>query len=186
MMEHGEGSAEEAPKKKPVGTKTKIFIGASFGFLVLVVVLIVAGSGGTPDDASAPANPIEAAVTKALSRSNRDVPRVRSARLATTGGQVTVEWSINDNFTGGMVKTGARMDVAKILEAVSKAGQPYETVKLVGTFVLVDRLGNEKESSVVQALYTRATISRINWDNFLTDNAYLVAESATIHPEFQP
>lgn len=186
MKEHGDGSAEGARQKKRSGTKTKIFVGLSFGFLILVIVLIAATSGETPDEASEPTNPIEAAVTKALSRSNRDVPRVLSAGLAMTGGQVTIEWSINDNLTGGLVKLGARMDVVDILEAVSKAGQPYETVTLLGSFPMTDTYGNTKELVVVRAQYTRATISRINWDSFLSDNAYLIAESATIHPEFQP
>jgi len=58
------------------------------------------------------------AIEKQLGSSNReDVKRVGYFSVETgPEPQVFVEWAINDNLTEGLVKSGAQMDIADILD----------------------------------------------------------------------
>ena len=118
-----------------------------------------------------------------LGRSNRDVNRLEG--LTYEDSILRVGWAINDNLTQGMFSTGARIDASNILRLIAESGLPYQTVEIQGIFPLVDRLGNSEESVVTQAAYTRATLDRVNWDNFLYDNVFLIAEGSMIHPDFR-
>ena len=82
-----------------------------------------------------------------------------------------------------MIRTGARIDASNILRLIAESGLPYQTVEIQGTFPLADLLGNSEESIVIQAAYTRATLDRVNWDNFLYDNVFLISEGSMIHQE---
>lgn len=137
----------------------------------------------TPRPTLAPAESLLVTVTDALSRSNRNIQRV--AELTIEDETVFIQWAINDNLTEGMIKTGAKIDVADILETVAKSGIQYQKVELIGTFSMVDKFGNASEDPVIALMYERATIERINWENFLFDNVYDVADFVKIHPAFQ-
>ena len=50
---------------------------------------------------------------------------------------------------------------------------------------MVDQFGNASETPVVEATFTKETIDRINFENFLTDNVYVIAEDTDLHPEFR-
>ncbi len=58
----------------------------------------------------------------------------------------------------------------------------------MATFPLVDTYGNSNETNVVLVTYDRSNLDKVNWDNFLTDNAYVIANQDTlyIHPALQP
>ena len=127
--------------------------------------------------------PFQTLISRALGTSNRDVQRVSVAQLQ--GERLVVQWAINDNLTSGMVSRGARLDIHNMLEVIADGQEPYTSVFLRGTFSLVDRLGNASEANVVEATFTKSTIDRINFENFLTDNVYVVAEDTDIHPEFR-
>ena len=96
-----------------------------------------------------------------------------------------MRWAINDNLTEGLIQAGAQLDIRNILEALADSAEPYTSVFLRGTFPLVDQFGNESETNVVEVLYTKGTIERINFENFLWDNVYAIAENADIHPAFR-
>ena len=122
-------------------------------------------------------------IEDALGTSNRDVRRVSEARQQ--GDRLVVRWAINDNLTAGMVRRGAQIDVRDMLEVIAAGSETYTTVLLRGTFAMVDQFGNASESPVVEATYTKDTIDRINFDNFLTDNVYAIAEATDLHTEFR-
>ena len=127
--------------------------------------------------------PFQTLISRALGTSNRDVQRVSVAQLQ--GERLVVQWAINDNLTSGMVSRGARRDIHNMLEVIADGQEPYTSVFLRGTFSLVDRLGNVSEANVVEATFAKSTIDRINFENFLTDNVYVIAEDTDIHPEFR-
>ena len=122
-------------------------------------------------------------IEDALGTSNRSVRRVSEARLQ--GEQLFVQWAINDNLTAGMVRGGARIDISDVLEVIADDSETYTSVFLRGTFAMVDQFGNASETPVVEATYTKETIDRINFENFLTDNVYAIAEDTDLHPEFR-
>lgn len=106
-------------------------------------------------------------------------------RVSLTLDVIDIQWAINDNLTENMIKTGARIDIADMLQAIDETGVSYELINFEGTFSMVDRLGNAREETVVWATYDAETVAKINWPNFLTDNVYNVAASSKRHPAFQ-
>ncbi len=119
-----------------------------------------------------------------LGKSNRDIDKVASVRLAKK--VITIKWAIDDNITGDLLKRGAMMDAVEILELVEESAIVYDHVRLRGTFVMVDIKGNESEDVVVDATYSFDELLGVNWMNFLTDNVWTLADAAKIHPEFRP
>jgi hypothetical protein len=136
-----------------------------------------------PED---PAAALKDAIESELGDSNRaGVQRVKVTAAAKAGKPITVRFAIQDNLTENMIRRGARSDVVAILEQVDReATWKYSEVVIRGTFSMVDTLGNAEEDQVVFARYSRKTVSKINFENFLSDNAYEVADSRLIHPEF--
>lgn len=134
----------------------------------------------------------EERVAVALGDSNRDIkpPFTITENSADDGGmEVVVTWAIDDNLTDNLVRRGAQLNATRILEAVANSPDlEYHQVFLVGTFSMVDQLGNAEEKNVIGATYPRATVEAINFDNFLTENAWNIAnqDSLYIHPAFQP
>jgi len=98
---------------------------------------------------------------------------------------VIVYFAVNGNITKGLTKFGAKKDIEHVLKAIQSSGDDYSEVTLVGTFTLVDKFGKSEESKVLEVSYKRATVDKINWENFLTDNVYDIADSSWVHPEFR-
>ena len=135
-----------------------------------------------PAPAGGTASRVEYEVKKALGTSNRKVTRV--SKVQTAGQTIHVHFSINDNLTEGFIKTGAKMNVERILKAIQRSGYDYSEVTAIGTFSMQDKFGNSSEDKVLQATYKRSTVDRINWDGFLTDNIYSIADGVWLHPAF--
>jgi hypothetical protein len=141
----------------------------------------------TTTTTASPERELQARVSKALGASNRKhSPRV-TVSFPTPGERVILTWAINENLTEGLTKDTARLEAIKILQAIDKLGVDYSGAVLEGTYPLVDKLGNAAEETVVRASYDRATIDRINFENFLFKHVFDpdVASSAAIHPAFQ-
>jgi hypothetical protein len=142
-----------------------------------------------PDPSEAEPGPLDTAdvlrqaVADALGSSNRERERLNSVEY--DGSQVTVMWAINDNLTQGFIKGGAKRDVVDILQTVAMSEMPFDAVTLRGTFPLVDEYGNSTETEVVRATYTRATVDRINWEGFIWENVYRIADDVQQHPTFR-
>lgn len=131
-----------------------------------------------------PEEALMAGILARLSDGNRDVPRVKDVILADDG-SISVSWAINDNFTAGYIKSGARADVVDILRAVRDSGLPVTRVDLAGTFSMVDVYGKTSESIVVSANYSADTLAKLNLDNILLEmSIYEAADSIKVHPEF--
>lgn len=134
---------------------------------------------------------LEDRIAEAIGPSNRDIePRFTVSRDIPGEGvdELVIRWAINDVLTEGMTKASAKIDATDILEVVATHPDlQYDQVFLVGTFSLVDQLGNVEEDEVVMATYPRDTVEAINFENFLHDNVWNIAnqESLFIHPAFQ-
>ena len=126
---------------------------------------------------------LQSDIISALGKANRNVPRLASVKV--DQGAITVQWAINDNLFSDMISKSGKEDVVKILQAIVNSGQPYEMVHVVGTFSMKDAYGNVSEEPVVHATYSKTTIEKINWTGFDPDNVYQIADSATVHPQFQ-
>jgi hypothetical protein len=122
-------------------------------------------------------------VQAALGRSNRDGPEPKVDFA--DDGTLSIKWAINENLTENMTKRGAQIDVVNVLKAAHAANVPITVVRLEGSFSLVDKFGNSSETQVLRLTYNAATINRFNFENFLTQNVYTVADSSWIHPAFR-
>ena len=140
-----------------------------------------------PEPTKSPETELLANIEKGLGRNNRDLPTVTDFKI-NSDGLVFVVWPLNDNLTENMIKRGGMTDIVAILKAVSELDSKlsYNQVDCIGTFSMVDAYGNAEEKDVIRASYTRATVNAINWDNFITDNIYTIADFENNHPVFKP
>ncbi|MCK4822419.1 hypothetical protein KA005_42035 [bacterium] len=81
---------------------------------------------------------------------------------------------------------GAQRDATDILEVISNSELGIEYVRLAGTFSMVDSYGNVSEDIVLKLFFSPETIEKINFENFLSDNIYNIADGKDIHPERIP
>jgi hypothetical protein len=123
----------------------------------------------------------------ALGSGNRDIPRIKEVSVGYLGdpGILFVNFAINDNLSESWIKRGARIDTMDIVEAIASEGFEYTEIWIEGTFSMVDVYGNTEEDEVIKVFYDRDTVELINWDNFISDNIYIVADDVWIHPAFQ-
>ncbi len=126
----------------------------------------------------------EKLITNALGTNNRDLPTITTLRI-TNDDWIHLTFPINDNLTGNMIKSGAEMDITNIAKALCQAGY-CNGLTITGTFPMQDTYGNITEDAVVQLVFTPETLNLINWENFSFRNIYTIADTAKIHPEFQP
>lgn len=121
-------------------------------------------------------------MAKALGKGRSGVERISNV---SAGEPTVVEWAIAENLTEGLTKDTARREATKILQALKDSGADYQTARMVGSFALVDQLGNTREGQVVMAVYDRATVDKINFSGFNFKNVFDIAEVAVIHPSFR-
>lgn len=141
-----------------------------------------------PTEVVEPAEALYFAIEENLSSSNRDVPRLEPLEFTDNeymdGAIITVRWAINDNLTEDLIVYGAQKDASNILRLVDESEIRFQRVVLRGTFPLVDVYGNAEEVEVVRLFFEPSAYEQINWDNFLFENIYRVAEDVKTHPIF--
>lgn len=136
----------------------------------------------TPQPTLSPSEILHQSIIETLGTGNRDVERLSDFEAAD---EIFIQWTINDNLTEDMIKGGAQIDVTDMLKTIAHSDITYDSVRLHGTFPLVDKYGNVTETAVVKVVYTADTIQKINWDNFIFKNVYDIADSMLLHPAFQ-
>jgi hypothetical protein len=99
---------------------------------------------------------------------------------------VSATYKIGENLTEGLTKDTARIETSQILQyAVAKYPNLTE-VDVHARADMTDEYGNSKEEEVATLTYSRATLNRINWQNFNTNNMWNIpiADSADVAPAF--
>ena len=119
----------------------------------------------------------------ALGKSYRTEKRVSDVQVV--GNTIKLHLYIQSNMTEHLMKFGAREDIAGILKAVQKSGVPYGAVTVTASYPIADKFGNSSEQNVVRATYNHATVDRINWEGFLSENVYDIADDVQIAPVFR-
>jgi len=142
----------------------------------------------TPAATLNPEESLEYQIREILGSSNRDIPRIEEVKpiCVDSGCDITVKWALNDNLTSDMRIYSAQRDATDILEVISNSELPLEYVRLAGTFSMVDSYGNVSEDIVLKLFFSPETIEMINFENFLVDNIYKIADGKDIHPELIP
>lgn len=120
-------------------------------------------------------------VKEALGESNRGKQRYE---LTINEGDIDVYVFANDNLTPSLVKSQIKSDIFDTLESIHESQYDFEDVEFTISAALVDKFGNTNETPVVEAKYSRSTVDRINWENFIFTDILDVADSKTINPAF--
>ena len=144
----------------------------------------------TPTVVPEPPEALRQLLEQELGKSNRELDRISSFAWYENTGLISITFTANDNLTEGYIKSGLQLDVAKLLQTVAESNTilNYRSIYIVATFSMVDVYGNTEESQVLRATYDRETLEKINWDNFLFENVYLIAnkDDYFLHPAFLP
>ena len=97
-----------------------------------------------------------------------------------------IEFNIRDNFSKGLVASGAQRDTMELLEAVEDSGIEYDTVFIQGDFPMGDEYGNVEDTMILNAGYEADTVSKINFDNItITDKIWDLRDQGSVHQELQ-
>lgn len=133
-----------------------------------------------------PQSALRIEIERVLGTGNRNIPRLTALNFNDPEtNAIFVNWAINDNLTENLIIYGAKSDATDILKAIAQSGVDYTYVILSGSFSMVDKFGNTSESNVVNLTFYKTTVDKINWDNFLSDNIYTIADQAAVWVAFQ-
>lgn len=102
-----------------------------------------------------------------------------------SGLNVDTRFEVADNFSKGLIKSGAQRDTVEALQAALAEHPEAQTVWVFGSFPTTDQYGNSDTGDIVQAYYTIETIEKINFDNIDPANIWAVADNAILHPDIQ-
>ncbi len=129
---------------------------------------------------NSPEREIEKVVIDLLGeKSNEDASHVRN--VETFEDVTLIEYNADGNLTSGMTRRGIWLDVIKIVKKIS-TDPAIESITVNAYIKLVDQYGNEAPGKVMTVNLTKDTWSKINWDNFITDNLPEVADLYWVHP----
>ncbi len=140
-----------------------------------------------PTSTLPPIEDLRSRIETTLGESNRNVTRVSEYTWDEPTQILFVTFSINDNLTEGFIVTGIQSDITDILKTVtqSRLVPGLQSITVSGTFVLADQFGNKSEDLVIRATYSRATLDKINWDNFLYTNILNIADDLYVQQDLQ-
>ena len=120
--------------------------------------------------------------------SNRGIPKITSAMMSVIDDGSTlaqVEFAISEHTFQGTTNRTARKDIVALLEAIFKSSLDYDGVNILGSYSLEDLYGNSNERIVVRLFYEKDNLSRIQWDNFDSENVYEISDDQAIHKSFR-
>lgn len=100
------------------------------------------------------------------------------------GDLLKITFPISDNFTAGMIRTGAQRDTMNILHALKESGIEYTSVMIDGTFPMIDEYGNSFQGTPLTTNYRPETVNAINYDEFtVQDRIWDLADIYVVHPD---
>ncbi|MCT1551538.1 PASTA domain-containing protein [Brevibacterium casei] len=98
-------------------------------------------------------------------------------------GEVTVQFEIDDNFTTGLVATGAKQDTIAALQAATAKYPGYKSIVVMGSGPTVDKYGNEDNSYLFSVRYTRETVEKIDFDNSALLDIWDLRDAGMVNPD---
>lgn len=162
---------------------------------VMVTLLLCAGcnssSSGSTSKQSYPATPVgslESAVSAKLGNSNLSGAKSRVLGVTSSKGLVIVRFLIDDNVTSNFRREGSKMDEVKVLEVVQAHEASFPKMRQVGVagyFPEQNKYGKSTMSEVVEAVFTRKVLNKINYADIDPSTIDNLATFTKIAPEFQ-
>lgn len=185
-------SAKSCPKcgkalKKKKGCGRSILI--ALGIFVGVGILSsIANTSSRTSGVSSASNTSSSSSSTPISQADRIDNALRNCDIHSVvigSDLLSIDFNISDNLSTEMIVDGAKMDVMQILRALHDEGISYAIVDITGRFSMRDRYGNSSIQDVVELRYSKESLDRINWSNFLWEDMYAIADDVWLHPAFQ-
>ena len=132
---------------------------------------------------------VRVAVEGALGESNRpNIARVRTvdAQGRPDGMLLFVDWAINRGSTAWLTRTGAQIDVLRILRAVQETGMIGDVLAVQGTYAVLDLEGQPQETIVLVARYPRDVVVETDWERVSYDGVASRATMFWLHETLRP
>jgi hypothetical protein len=85
----------------------------------------------------------------------------------------------------GGKKPYVAFEICEVLQRLREMNLPYAKYEIEGFTDLIDRYGNEQETRVVSATFSRETLYKINFENFLKRSILDLADEVYISPALQ-
>ena len=201
-----------ARKKKTVvdGENTKKPFYKKWWFWVLVVLAIgAAGSGGDDTDTIADNTPKESAVSNEASSevssedetesSQESIAEVydtnfekfahgvfgenlREFEYIENEGKILITTYVPGNLTENLMKRSFHNTVIEYAKSIKD--ENFVDFYIDGVASMTDEYGNTEDSKVFTIGLNKETVDKINFDNFQTDNLEGVADAVFVHPAF--
>lgn len=183
----GDDSGSQLDTLEPASGTTASTASTPVSETVTLLETLVPTITPEPTNTLPPTEELEIQIKDVLGEGNRDVPRLTTYAWDEGAQDLFVQFAINDNILDSFIVSGIQSDIVDILKTVDQSGlvPNYKNITVSGTFVLVDKFGNESEDIVVTMFYYRATVDKINWDNFIFTNIFDIADQRFIHPALQ-
>lgn len=98
-------------------------------------------------------------------------------------GEVTVNFEIDDNFSTGLVASGAKQDTIAALQAAKAKYPDYKSIVVMGSGPTVDKYGSEDSSYLFSVRYTRETVEKIDFDNSALIDIWDLKDAGMVNPD---
>ena len=119
-------------------------------------------------------------------RPNIDRVRIVDAQGRPDGLRLFVDWAINRGSTAWLTRTGAQIDVLRILRAVQGTGMVGDVLAVQGTYAVLDMAGQPQETIVLVARYSRDVVVETDWERVSYDGVAAKAEQFWLHDTLKP
>ena len=100
-------------------------------------------------------------------------------------GDILIRWIIVGILTDPNLNANVRDDATRIIKAIAQSPFNYTSAVLEAYWSREDAYGAKSEKLVVNLVYKKSTIDLINWNTFIPDDAYLIADSSSVDSTFQ-
>lgn len=167
--------------------------------LVIVAIAVVGGLAGLFDDGdgepvtSPTSAPTPETTSEPATNSPSPEPVVGEFTVShdphdldglVPGGVTTVTFEIADNFSSGLIASGAQRATIDAIDHALAEHPDTGRVVVEGSFPTVDDHGNEDPDSVIlRPFYDRATIDQIDFDNQHVVDIWAIRDGGMVHPD---
>lgn len=102
---------------------------------------------------------------------------------AIPGGVTTVTFDVPDNFSAGLIASGAERATLDAIQHALAEHPGTGRVVVEGTFPTTDDHGNTTDTAILRPFYDRETIDRIDFDNHPAVDVWGIRDGGQVHPD---
>lgn len=139
-----------------------------------------------PEMTANPVSQLESSIRN-IASVNREGTRFDFTYTGSLGveGNITVWMPLAEGFSRESTRSFAKRRVRDVLKEIDESGVSYNLVRIAGTLPLSNQYGRTKEKKVMMVDYNKSTVDRIQWESFLFENMFEIADEMQFHPAFQ-